>query len=282
MSNELTFLVNKMKKHRREVLLPIYKEHSKYLLRVIKTLNEKDEDFNLAKFTSKLETFKDVGTCHEIALNEYSSLDLETHQNSRGKEREYTAHPKAKGVRRDLRVKIIWQLVIDEIDNLDSYKAYENLYEIKNLKCPLCNEIIVTYEKINYGCHADGSINWAWQVDETNVCNCIVFIDNDYQNNFYDDEIEFFYDLKKEFSIFEDIFAKLDGTKYLTVFEDANEYYYATEDLDALINKLSEVIEEIIKEEGEEDWLEYIQEFCENYYVPISLREVFKIGTQGL
>jgi hypothetical protein len=55
--------IKKLKKYERDALLPLYQEHAEYLLRAIKTGDIIDQIY------AKIDTYIEVATCHEIAIN---------------------------------------------------------------------------------------------------------------------------------------------------------------------------------------------------------------------
>lgn len=166
---ELNELEKKLKLHQREVLLPLYQEHAFYLTRVVKTLVEKDDNFNLDLFIKSISSWQLVATCHEVAINESSSLQLETHQNKLGKERDYTNHEKAKNVGRDDRVRIIWGYLYNNLINtelFDSVKIYNDLANIPHVYCPVCDKILFKAQKMVLGRHRDGTENFVWEYED--------------------------------------------------------------------------------------------------------------------
>ena len=118
----------KLKAHQR-VLLPLYEEHAVYLLRAIKTGMQYSGRGTL-EFIEAIPDFivMPKPTCHEVAINEYFNLDLEAHENPLGLEAVYTEHPAAEKVGRNLRVRIIWEIVLRELlrdPTLDDYEIYD-------------------------------------------------------------------------------------------------------------------------------------------------------------
>ena len=111
--------------------------------------------------------FHRVSTCHEVAINEYFGLDLETHQNSLGFEKQYTEHPKAKSVSRDKRVRIIWELIMSELKEDPELEGIEPLFPViqsrPNLYCPVCGEPQFKWIRVSYGYHMDGTRNWGYR-----------------------------------------------------------------------------------------------------------------------
>lgn len=141
-------ILKKFKKHEREALLPLYQEHTQYLLRVLKTIAEVgDNPFLIEKFALSIPSWESVATCHEIALNSLRVLTIETHQNPKGREREYTNHQKAKNISRDRRVRLIWRLLYQELlqnPSLEGIEPYDDLVDIsrKSVICPFCAEVV--------------------------------------------------------------------------------------------------------------------------------------------
>lgn len=214
----LSHLLKKMKKHEREVLLPLYKKHSEYLLRMIKTGNANTE------ILKRIETFVSVATCHEVAINQYSDLSIETHQNELGLEYEYSTHPKAKNISRDLRVRIIWRLIEKELvsnPNLDGFKKYDLILR-KLVFCPQCGETIGEIDSEGF------------YYDTENNCHCTtyntmtdVFSYESY--NSLDLDIERFLELHAKFAtndVFADIaFIDERGEEILQFLESRKERY---------------------------------------------------------
>jgi len=161
-----------LKRYQHDALMPLYKEHAFYLLRVLKTAAKQDL-IDLVKFRKHIPKWRKAATCHEVAINEAADIDIETHQNRLGKEREYTKHPAAKNVGRDLRVRIIWDLiagVLDEDPELESVKPYpkktiEFGHEWTGVRCPFCDTIFYSDEwtKEIDGEHMDGTVDWHWE-----------------------------------------------------------------------------------------------------------------------
>lgn len=139
--------VRKLKKHQRKELVSLYYKHSIYLTRVIKTLVKFDNSFDLMEFINSIKSWFKVATCHEVAINKSSKvLNLKTHQNHLGLEREYTMHPKAKNISRNRRVKIIWCLLyinltkISIFEKIEPYKSIEELNSKWKFICEFTNE----------------------------------------------------------------------------------------------------------------------------------------------
>jgi len=155
-----------LKKHERDVLMYLYQEHAKYLARIVKTLVEKKK-LKLMKFLEGCDYWQSVATCHEIAINNSQSfIKIETHQNHRGKEREYTNHPKAKNISRNKRVQIIWGLLYDLLVNhYETLDVYSDLKkETKDhILCPFCHENLFTQEEILVSIHRDGTENFQYK-----------------------------------------------------------------------------------------------------------------------
>ena len=169
-------LIKKMKKHERDILLPLYEKHAKYLLRVIKTLNEKDTTFNVKTWIRQIPVFIRVATCHEVAINQYSGVEIETHQNPLGLERQYTSNPKAKNISRNLRVRIIWKIIERELEKdfmLSDYKIYDSLMINSNKTqylCPFCENVFAERIMIVLGHHADGTEEFRYEYETYSQC----------------------------------------------------------------------------------------------------------------
>jgi len=158
----------KLKAYQRDALMPLYKEHAMYLLRVLKTASNL---IDIKDFAKRIPEWRERATCHEIAINNYGVV-LQTHENKLGKEKEYTRHPAAKGVGRDARVRLIWDLVasaIEEDPTLETVKPYRDKQQIlghpwKGIKCPFCSEIYYShvFERVVDGMHLDGTEDWHW------------------------------------------------------------------------------------------------------------------------
>ena len=159
--------------------MSLYEQHATYLLRMIKT----HQSNNIQAFISQIPTFISEATCHEIALNDHFSCDLATHQNKKGKEKEYCNHPDALKIGRNLRVKLIWELVQSELledPSLDSFKTYSDK-ELKNyVKCPYCNEIQWELSQEIVGTHGDGTDNIQEHWIPINVCEH--WVQNDFES----------------------------------------------------------------------------------------------------
>jgi hypothetical protein len=271
----------KYKLHQRENLFPLYKEHARYLLRVIKTLKDKsmEYDFDFDNFISKIQTFRDVATCHEVAINQYSSLDLATHQNNRGKEREYTNHTSAKGVGRDLRVRLVWDLIIDEIEqdpSLSDYKPYKDLTNLPpSIVCPFCGEVLLEWNRECVGTHYDGTLNYVEELDWENRrwCNCWIADDFEDSSECLDEMYSFLRSLENlaDFIENEDLWQSLN----LILDEEIDDVWAGNYDYYTLIdNTLEDIftIERInvdnydyifVCEEGQLDVIEYLEEITE-------------------
>jgi len=193
--------IAKLKTHQRADLLPLYEQHAEYLLRVIKTADIADQ------ILTKIDTYIEVATCHEIAINSLSDLDLETHQNRLGKEAEYTNHPKAVNVGRDLRVRLIWTMIKNELEAdpaLSNYEIYDDLGEhgeIFEIRCPFCDEIIYSVGQFREfdEDHEDGTQNWHYKWDWDNAtwdaCEHYILYDGPVDRTAMNDEID---DLRRE------------------------------------------------------------------------------------
>lgn len=187
--------VKKLKAYEREALLPLYYEHAEYLLSVIKTVDIADQ------ILAKIDTYIEVATCHEIAINSLSSLDLETHQNRLGKEREYTNHAMAKNVGRDLRVRLIWEIIKTELESditLAKYSIYKNLSDIPDGRvfCPICGQLIREYEyyQVVDGEHDDGTIDYHYSIinNYDSPCEHMLISDSEFNVDYYDDEMKYY------------------------------------------------------------------------------------------
>ena len=179
--------IKKLKKYAREALVPLYYKHAhEYLLRVIKTAMELGRD--VLPFIARLETFRKVATCHEVAINEYLGFFLATHQNPLGWEREYTNHPiaKAKNIGRNLRVRIIWEFIIHELTVNPGLEGYEPIPELlksegaPNVYCPVCNMGLYDTHQEVIGYHDDGTPNTVWEGTFNPCEHYIGFADSDY------------------------------------------------------------------------------------------------------
>lgn len=245
--------VKKLKLYEREALLPLYLEHATYLLRVIKTADI------IQSIYKKIDTYIEVATCHEIAINSLSSLELETHQNRLGKEAEYTNHEKAKNVGRDLRVRLIWTIIKNEIEldpALSKYEAYKDLTDIPDgrVLCPICHQVICeyNYEKIVDGEHADGTIDYHYSIIDSDLtpCDHLVMNDNDCQNVYYDSNFEFILKELKGMGVYLSDFEKwVHQNDYkVSLISESDDHYdsngnseinYFSEDLFVLIRALN-------------------------------------------
>lgn len=185
--------IKRLKNFQRESLIELYEEHALYLLRAIKTGFTRVNNFQINNFKNSLSTYLQNATCHEVAINEAFGLEIETHQNHLGKEKEYTEHPDAQGVGRDLRVKLVWELIISalaedtDLDFIESYSDSE-LNLNKEICCPFCHTTIGTYEKAMIGYHMDGTENWTYKLSDYTPCDCYLCV-NDYSNFDYIDQI---------------------------------------------------------------------------------------------
>lgn len=130
----------KFKRHERDALFPLYLQHSLYLVGVIRGLDPSPK--KISEFLSRVPAWESVATCHEVALNSFFSIGLETHQNPLGKEYEYTNHPKARNVSRNKRVKLIWRIVHAILSTPSIYEKVAPLSpeEIGIVRCPFCKE----------------------------------------------------------------------------------------------------------------------------------------------
>jgi len=166
-----------LKKWQRDALYPLYRQHATYLCRVLRTAQE-NGDIDLAEFASRIPAWRDVATCHEVAINSATGYDIETHENSRGKEHEYVHHPAARKVGRDYRVKLLWTLVEEALaadPELSGYEVYDDLEHapVEEYRCPFCNALIYRYNmyRIIDGYHEDGTANFHYDREwEFNEC----------------------------------------------------------------------------------------------------------------
>lgn len=246
-------LIKKMKKHERDSLLPLYQEHSKYLLRVIKTLNDTDDQFNVRTWLKQIPTFTRVATCHEIAINQYSSIELETHNNHRGKESEYTSHSKAKNVSRDLRVRIIWKIIEKELNediHLSKYKTYKNLMIESNetqFVCPYCDNVFLVRERVLQGYHADHTEDFRYDYSPQGQCEHFVMTGHPEDNEYGTMEFEYMYSEFDEYGK-----EMTDYLDYKCIEADIGynaSYYYFVKDIDKTIEELKNKLIEIKKDE---------------------------------
>ena len=242
----------KMKKHERDILLPLYEEHSKYLLRVIKTLIEKDNRFDVNSWINQIPTFTRVATCHEIAINTHSSIEIETHQNHRGIESVYVSHPKNKNVSRDLRVRIIWKIIERELNNdteLSKYKTYKNLMIESNetqFVCPYCNNVFLVRERVLQGYHADHTEDFRYDYSPQGQCEHFIYVNHPEDN-------EYAYDIERLENLFDEYGEEM--TEYLLDYElididvgHNTSYYCFVKDVDKTIEDLKNELEKIKKE----------------------------------
>lgn len=177
----------KLKKFQRDSLMPLYVKHAEYLCRMIKTMAEEDdcETVVIERLYMIIPSLIQSSKCHEVALNDanHFGFQIPTHQNPLGCEEEYTNHPDAKKVGRDLRVKLIWELVESELREditLSKFKSYDasNFNSDKNVCCPFCNEILAHYELNVIGYHEDGTQNTAYQCMSVDRCACFLLQDD--------------------------------------------------------------------------------------------------------
>lgn len=150
----------KLSKREKNDLYPLYYKHSTYLINAIKTAHKK-YNLDLEEFIEKLIDFKAEAKCHEVAINDYSSEEMNTHQHRQGQEKTYTEHCLGHGVSRNLRVRIIWEIVeerIAEDPKLEQYSTYgyydymddedcdeDDEPENEYVYCPYCQREIAVY-----------------------------------------------------------------------------------------------------------------------------------------
>ena len=185
---ESVYYIKKFKQYQIAQLYTLYTQHAEYLLRVIKSVAQSEQE--ITEFAGKIEQYISEATCHEIAINSFFHCDLATHQNSRGKERQYCEHPAAEHVGRDLRVKLVWELIQSEISensSLDQFKKYSDLNRVKEIVCPYCNTVLFRQGREYMGVHEDGTANYQESWEEVNYCECWVM--NDFQDTQVDEEV---------------------------------------------------------------------------------------------
>jgi hypothetical protein len=166
--NELvsTPSLRKLRSYQREALLPLYNQHVEYLMRAIATAQQEKRQKNIVhKIIEKLPKWHQDATCHEVALNSISHLELETHENDHGTEREFMHHQHAAG--RDLTARIIWELLAKSLlanPELKGIEPYDDLEGTVKYECPYCHEVVcIDYRERNVtGYHADGTPDWYW------------------------------------------------------------------------------------------------------------------------
>jgi hypothetical protein len=166
--NELvsTPSLRKLRSYQREALLPLYNQHVEYLMRAIATAQQEKRQKNIVnKIIEKLPKWHQEATCHEVALNSISHLELETHENDHGTEREFMHHQHAAG--RDLTARIIWELLAKSLlanPELKGIEPYDDLEGTVKYECPYCHEVVcIDYRERNVtGYHADGTPDWYW------------------------------------------------------------------------------------------------------------------------
>jgi hypothetical protein len=205
-----------LKKYERDALLPLYQEHAEYLLRAIKTGDIIDQIY------AKIDTYIEVATCHEIAINSLSELNLETHQNRLGKEREYTNHEKAKNVGRDLRVRLVWMMIKNEIErdsSLSDYDVYEEMNLYADVYCPFCNTRLFVAEKEYFEVHEDGTDNFRYNYVVDGWCEHIFYTGMTTFNH-YDDITDFQEDLEDKYRDIKDLRQEYDLLIDNDIFED--------------------------------------------------------------
>lgn len=254
------------KKHQRENLMPYYREHAKYLCRVLRTCIV-NESVDITDFISRIDTFIAVATCHEIAINKYCNLALATHENPLGLEYDYTHHPSAKNVARDLRVRLIWRLVQAELERdpeLSEFEVYKNLERMQAeadtiFRCPFCNRVLAreSHERIVDGVHADGtedwhlSSEWSWEED---ACCHLIYDSTDGSEGWIGDANDAFYDtctandIKHQFiddlAVIDDY--ERDGHAVETINFYGIHYYggkwYFVEDVDAFVEHVKKSV----------------------------------------
>lgn len=186
----------KLKNGIKKALFPLYQEHTKYLLRMLKTVTKGNQK-KITRFHKNIKAWRDVATCHEVALNSLKGVQIETHQNKRGKEKEYTNHPKAKHVSRNKRVRIIWDMLKQELDKNPTLSGIEPYKDVKDrhiLTCPFCDEVWLerhTETMLYYGYEDDDDDYeertwWEWEAG-----NCEHFLSEDtwYYDVFDGDEL---------------------------------------------------------------------------------------------
>lgn len=158
--------LRKLRSYQRDALLPLYNQHVEYLMRAIATARKDKKYKSIVKTViENLPKWHQEATCHEIALNEVSNLDLETHENDHGTEREFMHHKHTAG--RDLTARIIWELLARALlvnPDLQGIEPYEDLGGNIYYKCPYCDETIGIEERAKnvVGYHRDGTENWEW------------------------------------------------------------------------------------------------------------------------
>ncbi len=215
--NTQNHYTRKLKAYQKSDLLPLYTEHATYLLRVLKTLI-KNEDIDINAFYSKLDTYIEVATCHEIAINSMSSLELATHQNPRGKEREYTNHHSAKKVGRDLRVRLIWKIIQDELTSdktLSEYETYSKLEMMRFVACPYCGTHLIEQERVDAGEHLDGTADFYYQNVWGDVCEHCLMYDTESTNDYINYDLEnIINDLEESVNILEE-----NGIEFTHIFD---------------------------------------------------------------
>lgn len=201
MSNDLNLLVRKIRAHARDALLPLYREHAEFLARAVKTAGESCRDALLEDFDRLVK----YATCHEVAINQNSALEMNTHEHRFGCEHEFMTHPKSKFAGRDLACRIIWFFLREILDgpaweNLVEYDFYE--LSVLVIHCPLCDEEIARGES------EEGNLHYS-------DCLCLTLDDRGYLS---DDFCETYCDKELVDHLFDRFGVEVEGVGEYYVF----------------------------------------------------------------
>lgn len=245
---------NRLNDRCKKTMLPLYKEHSIYLLRMLKTLDD-NGNLNLENFSERVSDYKKNAICHEIAINQHSDHHIEEHQHSLGMEAEYTntyKYPEGRHVSRDLRVRIAWEFVEEaliENPTLENYELFDTdkLSSIitETLSCPYCGQSVFELDTDRHD-HCE--------IIALELCKHYIGQDDDGDNsiNMKHDQIEeLVNDFRKAIKTkgyhndsLSDLFDKTEINYELCCFEEDEYYnYYFVRDPDNFYYELAEGIQ---------------------------------------
>jgi hypothetical protein len=104
-------------------------------------------------------------------------------------------------VGRDLRVRLVWMMIKNEIErdsSLSDYEIYEDMSKVHDLICPFCRARILIREKVYHEMHDDGTYNFHYEYVPSEMCEHLYLTGFYYSNN-YDNYTDYLEDLRDQF-----------------------------------------------------------------------------------
>jgi len=153
----------KVPKSLRPIFLPVFEEHSKFVLQMIKTAADYGSTGDIDEFRSNIPGYLGIAKCHEVAINECFDVSLQCHQHHLGKEAIYCSMKDNGRIGRDDRVRVVWEMVRDtfaedpELSRVSTYSS-NDLEFSENVACPYCGHSYGLWEE-------HGGVSWNFNCD---------------------------------------------------------------------------------------------------------------------